>query len=87
MDITGKKGDTYMVNAWGMGTSLPETDNDKKRRFGTEVRFIGTDGKADIHYTNFIRTSWTGSPQRRLCSKERFIPVLRLPTHTVIMQI
>lgn len=42
-----------MVNAWGMGTSLPETDNDKKRRFGTEVRFIGTDGKADIHYTNF----------------------------------
>lgn len=32
-----------MVNAWGMGTSLPETDNDKKRRFGTEVRFIGTD--------------------------------------------
>ena len=53
VDITGKKGDTYMVNAWGMGTSLPETDNDKKRRFGTEVRFIGTDGKADIHYTNF----------------------------------
>lgn len=53
MDITGKKGDTYMVNAWGMGTSLPETDNDKKRRFGTEVRFIGTDGKANIHYTNF----------------------------------
>ena len=24
VDITGKKGDTYMVNAWGMGTSLPE---------------------------------------------------------------
>lgn len=43
VDITGKKGDIYMVNAWGMGTSLPETDNDKKRRFGTEVRFIGTD--------------------------------------------
>ena len=25
LDITGKKGDTYMVNAWGRGTSLPET--------------------------------------------------------------
>lgn len=50
-----------MVNAWGMGTSLPETDNDKEA-FGTEVRFIGTDGKADIHYTEIlVRTSWTGS--------------------------
>ena len=60
-----------MVNAWGMGTSLPETDNDKKRRFGTEVRFIGTDGKADIHYTNFIGHHGLAVPQRRLCSKER----------------
>lgn len=53
LDLTGKKGDTYMVNAWGRGTCLPETDNDKYRRFGVEVVFVGADGKNDIHYTNF----------------------------------
>lgn len=53
LDLTGKKGDTYMVNAWGRGTSLPETDNDKNRRFGVEVVFVGADGKNDVHYTNF----------------------------------
>ena len=53
LNISGKKGDNYMVNAWGKGTSLPETDNDKKRRFGVEVVFVGTDGKEDVHYTNF----------------------------------
>ena len=37
LDLTGKKGDTFMVNAWGRGTCLPETDNDKNRRFGVEV--------------------------------------------------
>ena len=42
-----------MVNAWGRGTCLPETDNDKYRRFGVEVVFVGADGKNDIHYTNF----------------------------------
>ena len=61
VDITGKKGDTYMVNAWGMGTSLPETDNDKKRRFGTEVRFIGTDGRQIYIIQILVRISWTGS--------------------------
>ena len=35
------------------GTCLPETDNDKYRRFGVEVVFVGADGKNDIHYTNF----------------------------------
>ena len=53
LDITGKKGDTYMANAWGRGTSLPETDNDKNRRFGVEVVFVGADGKTDVHYSNF----------------------------------
>lgn len=53
LNISGKKGDNYMVNAWGKGTALPETDNDKKRRFGVEVVFVGTDGMEDVHYTNF----------------------------------
>ncbi len=53
LNISGKKGDNYMVNAWGRGTALPETDNDKKRRFGVEVVFVGTDGTEDVHYTNF----------------------------------
>lgn len=53
LDIQGKKGDTYMVNAWGQGTALPETDHDTARRFGVEVIFIGTDGINDVHYTNF----------------------------------
>lgn len=53
LDLTGKKGDTYMVNAWGRGTALPETDNDKNRRFGVEVVFTGADGKNDIHYGSF----------------------------------
>ena len=53
LDLTGKTGDTYMVNAWGLGTALPETDNDKSRRFGVEVVFVAEDGKKDVHYTNF----------------------------------
>lgn len=53
LDLTGKTGDTYMVNAWGLGTALPETDNDKSRRFGVEVVFEAEDGKKDVHYTNF----------------------------------
>lgn len=32
LDLQGKKGDVYMVNAWGLGTPLPETDNDKAKR-------------------------------------------------------
>ena len=51
--ISGKKGDTFLVNAWGKGTPLPETDNDKKRRFGVEVVFVASDGTEDVHYTNF----------------------------------
>ena len=42
-----------MVNAWGRGTCLLYTSNDKYRRFGVEVVFVGADGKNDIHYTNF----------------------------------
>ena len=53
LDLQGKKGDAYMVNAWGRGTPLPETSNDTARRFGVEVVFVGTDGTNDTHYTNF----------------------------------
>ena len=53
LNLQGKAGDTYMVNAWGQGTALPETDNDKARRFGVEVVFVCTDGTKDVHYTNF----------------------------------
>ena len=42
-----------MVNAWGRGTCLPETDNDKNRRFGVEVVFVAADDTTDVHYTNF----------------------------------
>ena len=51
--LTGRKGDTYMVNAWGRGTPLPETDNDRYRRFGVEVAFVDDAGNTDTHYTNF----------------------------------
>lgn len=54
LDLTGKRGDTYMVNAWGFGTTLPESSVDKGRRFGVEVVFISADGKTkDTHYSNF----------------------------------
>lgn len=43
-----------MVNAWGFGTTLPESSVDKGRRFGVEVVFISADGKTkDTHYSNF----------------------------------
>ena len=60
----------------------------KKRRFGAEVRFIGTDGKADIHYTNFSPDimDWQFLSDVYV-AKKRLYQVLRLPTHTVIMQI
>lgn len=51
--ISGKKGDTFLINAWGKGIPLPETDNDDKRRFGVEVVFVASDGTEDVHYTNF----------------------------------
>ena len=53
LDLTGKKGDTFMFNAWGKGTCLPETDNDKNRRFGVEAVFVSKDNVRDVHYTNF----------------------------------
>ena len=55
LDLKGKKGDTYMANAWGRGTALPETEKDKKRRFGVEVTFVpAKTGEAeDVHYMKF----------------------------------
>lgn len=53
LDLTGKKGDTYLVNAWGKGHALPDTGEDKDRRFGVEAVFLCTDGTEDLHYTNF----------------------------------
>ena len=56
LDLCGKNGDTFMVNAWGRGDALPES-TDENRRFGVEVVFVGKDkdGKeiTDVHYTNF----------------------------------
>ena len=56
LDLCGKNGDTFMVNAWGRGDALPES-TDENRRFGVEVIFVGKDkdGKeiTDVHYTNF----------------------------------
>ena len=51
LKIGGKKGDCYMVNAWGRGRSLPLTRS--YRKFGVEVTFIGTDGKREVHTSNF----------------------------------
>lgn len=46
-----------MTLSWSMhggkGTCLPETDNDKNRRFGVEVVFVSKDNVRDVHYTNF----------------------------------
>lgn len=51
-----------MVNAWGFGTTLPESSVDKGRRFGVEVVFISADGKTKIHTTVIsVRIFWTGS--------------------------
>lgn len=51
LKIGGKKGDCYMVNAWGRGRSLPLTRT--YRKFGVEVTFIGADGKREVHTSNF----------------------------------
>ena len=86
LNISGKKGDNYMVNAWGKGTALPETDNDKKRRFGVEVVFVGTDGTEDVHYTNFSPDILDWAVFKRcVCSKKKIIPALRCLTHTATM--
>ena len=53
LDLAGKKDDVYMVNAWGMGTSLPIASKDAERRFGVQVNFVAADGTCDVHYTNF----------------------------------
>ncbi len=53
LEISGKKGDTYMINAWGRGVSLPETENHKNRRFGVELIFLNGTETKDVHYTNF----------------------------------
>ncbi|MDO5765867.1 MAG: hypothetical protein Q4P84_09235, partial [Elusimicrobiales bacterium] len=53
LDLVGKKGDVYMVNAWGRGTSLPETDNEKDRRFGVELCFVASDGTKETHRSSF----------------------------------
>lgn len=53
LDLVGKKGDVYMVNAWGRGTSLPETDNEKERRFGVELSFVASDGTKETYHSNF----------------------------------
>lgn len=50
LEIKGKAGDTYMVNAWGCGTPVPLMDN---RTFGVEVEFIASDGTKESYVSNF----------------------------------
>ena len=84
LNISGK-GDNYMVNAWGKGTALPETDNDKKRRFGVEVVFVGTDGTEDVHYTNFSPDILDLQFLSDVMQQKKIIPALRCLTHTATM--
>lgn len=54
LDITGKKGDTYMVNDWGMGTSLPETGTWITRVMTSDknhVKSVTDAGENTVHYT------------------------------------
>lgn len=51
LEISGKKGDCYMVNAWGKGRTLPLTRT--YRKFGVEVTFIAADGTREDHTSNF----------------------------------
>lgn len=54
LDITGKKGDTYMVNAWGRGTSLPETGTWITRVMTSDknhVKSVTDAGENTVHYT------------------------------------
>ena len=51
--LSGNAGDCYMVNCWGKGTPLPESDNDTARRFGVELSFHRANGAVETHHTNF----------------------------------
>lgn len=51
--MSGKAGDTFMVNAWGRGTPLPPTDRDPDRHFGIEVVFTDAEGEKDVHHEEF----------------------------------
>ncbi|MCI7814168.1 MAG: DNRLRE domain-containing protein, partial [Robinsoniella sp.] len=57
LEISGKKGDCYLVNAWGKGRTVPLTRT--YRKFGVEVVFVGpegADGSAgarEVHTSNF----------------------------------
>lgn len=51
LELPGKKGDCYMINAWGKGRSIPLTE--EGRTFGVEVKFITLDGTEEVHISNF----------------------------------
>lgn len=54
LSIAGNKGDTYLVNAWGNGSSLPmPSENDTARHFGVEVTFVPASGSSDVHNIDF----------------------------------
>ena len=55
LSISGSAGDNYMVNAWGLGVSVPESSREGKtgRHFGVELIFVKTDNTEEAHYAEF----------------------------------
>lgn len=54
LDLTGKKGDTYMVNAWGFGTTLPESSVVKVAGLVWKLYlYLQMEMTKDTHYSNF----------------------------------
>ncbi|MDY3765178.1 MAG: hypothetical protein SO016_00560, partial [Lachnospiraceae bacterium] len=51
LEISGKKGDCYLVNAWGKGKTLSLIRS--YRKFGVEVSFLAADGTREDHVSNF----------------------------------
>ena len=51
VNVSGKTGDAYVVNAWGTGKGVTLKDN---RSFGVEVTFVNTDGTKDAFVSNFL---------------------------------
>ena len=51
VNVSGKAGDAYVVNAWGTGKGVTLKD---KRSFGVEVTFVNTDGTTDAFVSNFL---------------------------------
>ena len=55
LNLGGEAGDTYMVNAWGYGKSMPQVLANSPRRYGVKVVFVAEDAGTDddVHEVNF----------------------------------